>query len=163
MNNRFKKKRKESKFMGALANEERSWGIGPDGIVVGPKVASGPLPTWDDLSNRGSKAVPDAVIEAESKKAGKFRSLPLFLLMLLFAMIGTLYVRHVYDAQKLLSHVQQLRKENIRLHLERNRLNAEYDRITEPQTLVEAAKRLGLVEGHHYADDILIPQSGLIP
>ncbi|MBN8589217.1 MAG: hypothetical protein J0L94_12955 [Rhodothermia bacterium] len=163
MTKRFKKKTNKSKFMGALADEERSWGIGPDGIVIGPKIAAGPLPTWGDLTNRGSKAIPDEVIEAETKKAGNFRSLSLFLFMLLFGLIGTLYVRHVYDTQRILSHVQQLRKENIRLHLERNRLNGEYDQITDPQRLIGAAKQLGLVEGYQYADDIFIPQVGTNP
>lgn len=153
-----KRSSKESPFMGALTEEAwgKKWSADyPSGKAQ--KASGGRLPSWGDLTNRGSRAVPEETPKTKEAPATRnYRTLRIGAVILAGALLGLLYVRHVNDTQTILGHVQQLRKENIRLQLQNNRLKNQFDQITDPGKLVSSAKDLGLVEGYTYAQDIKI-------
>ena len=108
------------------------------------------LPSWDDL------------ISKNERRSGRdrYRSLDAvptrrFALLILFvASLFTLYVGHVHATQEILADVQDLRRENLRLHLEYNRLKSDFDRQVGPAVLYERARILGLEEGIVYGPTI---------
>jgi len=108
------------------------------------------LPGWDDLisknerlSGRDRNTIFDAV------PTRRFA-----LIILLIASLFTLYVGHVHATQEVLANVLELRRENLRLHLEYNRLKGEYDRQVGPAIIYQRARRLGLEEGIVYGPTI---------
>ncbi len=74
--------------------------------------------------------------------------------MLLAVTMFTLYVGHVQATQDVLADVQELRRENLRLHLRYNRVKGEFDRMTGPEVIYRRAKELGLEEGFAYGPAI---------
>jgi hypothetical protein len=78
------------------------------------------------------------------------------LLLLAVAAAFTLYVGHVHATQDLLAEVQLLRKDNVRLHMQHNRLKGEFDRRAGPAGLYERARALGLEEGIAYGPTITV-------
>ena len=119
-----------------------------------PKTYSG-LPGWKDLAAKNERT-------PRSGKKG-IGGLPVstarFVLMLVTAVtLFTLYVGHVHSTQELLADVQELRRENLRLHLRYNRVKGEFDRLTGPKTIYDRAHSIGLEEGFTYGPTIQIPR-----
>jgi hypothetical protein len=75
-------------------------------------------------------------------------------LIVVLAILFTTYVGHVHATQDLLANVQQLRRENLELHLKYNRLKGDFDRMVGPGVIYERAGRLGLVEDATYGPTI---------
>ena len=73
-----------------------------------------------------------------------------------FAAGFTIYVGHVHATQELLSTVQDMRQENLRLHLKYNRVKGHYDKMTGPETIHRRAQALGLREGFAFGSEIVI-------
>ena len=63
---------------------------------------------------------------------------------------GTLYVGHVHGTQQTFEQLHALRKENTRLHMERDRLKGELDHAMGPAMIYPKAYELGLEEGLEY-------------
>ena len=78
------------------------------------------------------------------------------LLILTLAIGFTLYVGHVHATQEALAELQQLRRENLRLHLKYNRLKGEFDQATSPTVIHRRARALGLQEELTYGPTILV-------
>ncbi|NNE71352.1 MAG: hypothetical protein HKN29_13445 [Rhodothermales bacterium] len=101
------------------------------------------LPRWQDLSStpasRGAHAQAGGLFAAVS-------TLRLALLIIATAALVTLYVGHVYATSELLAEVDQLRRENLDLHLRHNQVKADFDRASGPATIAARARTLGLVE-----------------
>lgn len=112
----------------------------------------GGLPGWKELSDgnarRPSSGKGSLVVERVS-------TLRFAILVLLAATLFTLYVGHVHATQDLLADVQQMRRENLNLHLKYNRVKGEYDRMIGPQVIYERARELGLEEGFAYGPSIM--------
>jgi hypothetical protein len=72
--------------------------------------------------------------------------------LLVGAVVGgfILYVGHVHATQQVLNEVQQLRRENMTLHLRYNRVKGEFDRATGPGVIYQRAEALGLKPGIPY-------------
>ncbi len=114
-----------------------------------PQVYSG-LPSWRDIS-AGNERKPAKSRRSKAKQLSTLR----FGLIVLFAVtLFTLYVGHVHATQEALAHVQELRRENLRLHLKYNRVKGEFDRMTGPEVIYRRAKELGLEEGFAYGPAI---------
>lgn len=112
-----------------------------------PRRASRTLPGWRELAKENEKVVrrPKRTEALDQISTAKFA-----LLILSVAAAFTLYVGHVHATQEALADVQQLRRENLRLHMQANRLQGEYDRLIGPSEIYERAFKLGLVEGVDY-------------
>lgn len=152
-----KRQKKTSAFMGTVADEKRGFDAGSESISVVRKLSAGKLPSWGDLSRRGVNTTATEAAKTSSKREPRrYATLRTLLILAAIAVLAILYVRHVYATQALLSEVEALRRENIRLHLGHNRVKSEYDRLTNPRDLVEAAKQNGLVEGYVYGETIHI-------
>lgn len=68
----------------------------------------------------------------------------------------TLYVGHVHSTQSLYEQLHAVRKENLRLHMERDRLKGEFDHATGPTIIYPRAHALGLDEGFEYGGTLTI-------
>ncbi len=73
------------------------------------------------------------------------------LLVVTIAAVFTLYIGHVYQTQDILNELQQLRRENLRLHLHHSQLKGEFDKATGPSVIYERASDMGLKDGFAYA------------
>jgi hypothetical protein len=71
---------------------------------------------------------------------------------------ATLYVGHVHATQSTFERLHAIRKENLRLHLERDRLKGELDHATGPTVIYPRAHKLGLEEGLEYGETIVVIQ-----
>jgi len=76
------------------------------------------------------------------------------LVLLALATVFTLFIGHVHATQDLLDELQQARRENLRLHLQHNRLKGEFDQATGPSVIYERAGAMGLEEGIAYGPTI---------
>lgn len=107
------------------------------------------LPGWKDLgqpTRRGKSKV-----RTLKRDAPLPTSTARFLGGLLVVVTAcTLYVGHIYDTQDLYAEVQQMRRQNMRLHLKHNRLKGAFDRATGPKTIYQRARPLGLKEDFTY-------------
>lgn len=101
------------------------------------------LPGWSDLSRgKASKGL-------RPEWDGLFAAVPtlrLALMIIATAAIVTLYVGHVYATTNLLTEVEQLRSDNLDLHLTHNQVKADFDRVSSPARIAQRARGLGLVE-----------------
>jgi hypothetical protein len=70
----------------------------------------------------------------------------------------TLYVGHVGATQSTYERLHAIQKENLRLHLERDRLKGELDHATGPTVIYPRAHKLGLEEGLAYGRTIVVIQ-----
>ncbi len=77
-------------------------------------------------------------------------------LILAIAAAFTVYVGHVHATRDLVVHVESLRQENLRLHLQFNRLKGDFDRGTGPSLIYQRAGALGLEEGIAYGPTIKV-------
>ena len=109
------------------------------------------LPGWKDLAAKNER-VPKSGKNGVSR--GRITTPKFALLLLALATLFTLYVGHVHSTQELLADVQELRRENLRLHLKHNRVKGEYDRLIGPGIIYERAHAMGLDEGYTYGPAI---------
>lgn len=109
------------------------------------------LPGWSDLakSNRRAPSTGRGATFLERISTTRFA-----VLIVLLAILFTTYVGHVHATQNLLADVQQLRRENLELHLKYNRLKGDFDGMVGPGVIYERAGRLGLVEDATYGPTI---------
>ena len=114
------------------------------------------LPGWSDLAAKKSGAVRKGGREAKPSLVDGVPTFRFAVLLVAACALFTLYVGHVYATQSLVSEVQQLRKENSRLVLKRNRLAGEFDRMTSPSVILGRAEALGLESSSEYAPTILL-------
>lgn len=114
----------------------------------GRRPSSAKLPGWGQLATPAA-GTPQRSGFFEGVSTGRFA-----LLILAIAAAFTLYVGHVHATQDLLAEVQQLRKDNMRLHMKYNRLNGEFDRRVGPAVIHERARALGLEEDIRYGPTI---------
>lgn len=77
-------------------------------------------------------------------------------IVLLVSGAFTLYVGHVHATKDLLEKVQEVRSENQRLHLKRNRLKGEFSRKVSPSVIYERARDLGLRESVTYGPPVSV-------
>lgn len=114
------------------------------------------LPDWTDLerpSNRRRRDGPSDESFLERVSTIRF-ALAVFVLAGAF----TLYVGHVHATRSLLNEVQELRAENKRLHLKRNRLKGKYARKTRPDVIYKRARELGLRASVTYGPPVSIEE-----
>jgi hypothetical protein len=78
------------------------------------------------------------------------------LLLALACAALTLYVGHLYASQSLVDEVQELRRENLRLVMQQNRLRGEFDRMTAPAVILQRADAIGLRASGEYAPVIIV-------
>lgn len=119
-------------------------------------VATSGLPGWSDLAAKKNGAVRKGGREAKPSLVDGVPTFRFAVLLVAACALFTLYVGHVYATQALVSEVQQLRKDNSRLVLKRNRLAGEFDRMTSPSVILSRAEALGLESSSEYAPTILL-------
>ena len=113
------------------------------------------LPDWTDLEPPTNRRRPDPSEETFLQQVSTVRFATIVLLL---AGAFTLYVGHVHATKDLLGNVQEVRAENQRLHLKRNRLQGEFARKTSPSVIYERARALGLRESVTYGEPISIDE-----
>ncbi len=113
-------------------------------------VASGRLPGWGDL---GGEPLARKVGRTE-RLLGRISMGRFVLLVVAAAVAFLLYVGHVYRTQEILSELQTVRRENLRLHLKYNRVKGAFDAATAPAVIIPEAQALGLEEGIAYGPAI---------
>ena len=122
------------------------------------RTSSTKLPGWSDLAGKKNKAGKKKR-NAKGVKPGLVDGVPTLrfaVLLVTACALFTLYVGHVYATQALVSDVQTLRKDNLRLVLKHNRLRGEFDRMTSPAVILDRAEALGLAPSGDYAPAIHI-------
>ena len=120
-------------------------------VLSTPKNA---LPGWHDLAtgeNERHRRRARNVSVLEAISTARFA-----LLIAAVAAVFTVYVGHVHATRDLLSTVTALRQENLRLHLQHNRLKGDFDRATGPSLIYQRAGALGLEEGIAYGPTIRV-------
>jgi cell division protein FtsL len=100
------------------------------------------LPDWADLERPKNTRRPDSATDESFLE--RISTVRFALVVLLLAGAFTLYVGHVHATRSVLSEVQELRAENKRLHLKRNRLKGKFARKTSPSVIYDRARELGL-------------------
>lgn len=109
---------------------------------------------WADLARPGTSAARKRV-----RPPGLVEALPTLrfaLGVLAVCAALTLYVAHQYASQRLAEEVQALRREQLRLVLQHNRLRGEYDQMTAPTVILRRADELGLRASADYGPTILV-------
>ena len=71
-------------------------------------------------------------------------------LIVVGCLIVTLYVGHVYATRATAADLQAATRENLHLHLKRERLRGMLDHLTGPAVILNRAAALGLEEGISY-------------
>ncbi len=141
---------------GRAAGERRSGGKSQlrQSNRTGPRPSSGDgasstwsrhgtaLPDWTDLETPTNR--PRTQSPADESFLERISTVRFALTVLVLAGAFTLYVGHVHATRSVLSEVQELRAENKRLHLKRNRLKGQFARKTSPAVIYERARELGL-------------------
>ena len=116
--------------------------------------SSGPteaLPGWNELVTANQRALGGGRRATFLERISTTR---FALLIVALAILFTMYVGHVHATQDLLADVQQLRRENLQLHLKYNRLKGEFDQMVGPSVIYERARELGLEENAVYGPTI---------
>lgn len=128
----------------------------PPGPPLVPRAPgkAGRLPSWSELASpggagRAAKARANAFVESISTKQ-------FVLIIVALATAFTVYINHVNATQEVASELQQLKRENLRLHLKYNRLKGEFDTATGPAMIYRRAETLGLEEGYSYGPTIIV-------
>jgi len=114
------------------------------------------LPDWTDLETPTNQRRPGP--SAEESFLERISTVRFAIVVLLLAGAFTLYVGHVHATQDVLSEVQELRTENKRLHLKRNRLEGKFARKTSPAVIYERARELGLRASVTYGPPVSIEE-----
>lgn len=87
----------------------------------------------------------------EPKVVARVSTLQFGLIIFILAGVLTGYIGHIHTSQDLLGEINLQRRENVRLHLQHNRLVADYNASIGPSVIYERAEVLGLQRGHEYA------------
>jgi hypothetical protein len=114
----------------------------------------GALPTWKELEHRQNRRAIGSSrsnIFLETVSTAKMA-----ILIIALAAGFTAYVGHVHATQELLSSVQDMREDNMRLHLKYNRVKGQYDKLTGPETIHRRARELGLTEGFAFGSEVIV-------
>lgn len=119
-----------------------------------PTSKSPALPGWNDLT-----------VSNERRRHGRhghsflerISTTRFVLLVAGLAVFFTLYVGHVHATQDIVVHLQQERRENLRLHLKYNRLKGDFDEMVGPSVIYRRAHGLGLVEDPAFGATIEVP------
>ena len=120
------------------------------------KLSAGVLPSWRDLATSNEREDKRPRLPAQLDKVSTVR---FGLVLLAVATVVTLFIGHVHATQDLLDDLQQARRENLRLHLQHNRLKGAFDQATGPSVVYERAGTMGLVEGIEYGPTIKASES----
>ena len=113
--------------------------------------ASHDLPSWRDLATSNERTPGPSRLGTLIEKVS---TMQFGLLVLTIAAVFTLYVGHVYATQDVLVELQQLRRENLRLHLKHNQLKSAFDQATGPSVVYQRAWAMGLEDGIDYGPTI---------
>ena len=121
--------------------------------AAGRKPSAGGLPSWRDLatSNQREAQRPHLLAQIENVSTVRFG-----LVLLAVATVFTLFIGHVHATQDLLDELQQARRENLRIHLQHNRLKGAFDQATGPSVVYERAGAIGLEKSIEYGPTIKI-------
>ena len=113
------------------------------------------LPGWGDLeaSNERTARHRQASALLDAVPSTRF-----VVFLLAIAAIFTLYVGHVHASQDVLADLQELRHDNLHLHLKYNQLKGDFDRLTGPAAVYEKARAMGFVEGYEYGPTIQVEE-----
>ena len=134
---------------------------------AGPRASSGDgasswsrhgtaLPEWTDLEPPTNKRRREP--SSDESFLERISTVRFALIVLVLAGAFTLYVGHVHATRSLLSEVQELRAENKRLHLKRNRLKGKFARKTSPSVIYERARELGLRASVTYGPPVSVDE-----
>ena len=101
------------------------------------------LPGWSDIQglNQRKSAAP----REQATFLGRISTARFALIVLGLGVLFTLYVGHVHATQQILAELEEERRENLRLHLQHNRLKGDFDQMVGPSVIYERAHALGLV------------------
>ena len=113
------------------------------------------IASWKSLSVFEEPANPNSRGSVTKISTARFA-----LVLFLVAGVFTLYIAHVYASQDLLNSLQQMRRDNLQLHLSHNRITGAIDRATGPSVIYRRAAALGLEEGITYGPPILLDETG---
>lgn len=111
------------------------------------------LPGWTDLETPTNKRSSERSDETFLREVSTIRFAAIVLLV---AAAFIFYVGHVHATKDLLGQVQEVRAENQRLHLKRNRLQGEFARKTSPSVIHERAQDMGLEESVTYGPPVRV-------
>ncbi len=111
------------------------------------------LPGWTDLETPQNRQTSG---DSEETFLEQVSTIRFAVGVLLLATAFTLYVGHVHATKDLLGRVQEVRTENQRLHLKRNRLQGEFARKTSPSVIYERARELGLEASVTYGSPVRV-------
>ncbi|MEX1055181.1 MAG: hypothetical protein WED81_04070 [Rhodothermales bacterium] len=123
---------------------------------AGTKGKSGTLPGWNELATANQRLIRG---DRGNSFLEKISTKRFALLIVVTAILCTLYVGHVHATQDLLAEVQRARRENLRLHLKYNRLKGEFDRMIGPSAIYGRASGIGLIEDPAFGPTIRIEDS----
>jgi hypothetical protein len=110
-------------------------------------------PSWKELAQKGS------MVEQETpilEPIARYQTLKFAAALLSLVVIGTFYVRHINTTEKVYKEYRILSQQNTVLRLEKDRLTAEYNRISSPQAVLKKATALGLREGYKFEQTITV-------
>ncbi len=89
-------------------------------------------------------------ISPKPRVLARISTLRFSLVVFAIAAAFTIYIGHVYQSQDLLDEMNLQQQENVRLHLQHNRILAEYNAATGPSVIYRRAQTLGLQDKPEY-------------
>ncbi len=101
------------------------------------------LPGWSDIQGLNQRK--SAPLRGGAAFLGRISTVRFALFVVGFGILFTLYVGHVHTTRRILSELERERQENLRLHLQYNRLKGDFDQMVGPSVIYERAHALGLV------------------
>ncbi|MXW63419.1 MAG: hypothetical protein F4Y00_10590 [Bacteroidetes bacterium SB0662_bin_6] len=101
------------------------------------------LPGWSDIQGLNKRTSADS--REEATFLGRISTARFALIVLGLGVLFTLYVGHVHATQQILAELEAERRENLRLHLQHNRLKGDFDQMVGPSVIYARAHELGLV------------------
>ena len=101
------------------------------------------LPGWSDIQGLNKRTSADP--REEATFLGRISTARFALIVFGLGVLFTLYVGHVHATQQILAELEEERRENLRLHLQHNRLKGDFDQMVGPSVIYERAHALGLV------------------
>ncbi len=154
------------KFTGVLERDKRSntpaWkkpnirqGASPRETSTSEGATSS-LPDWSEIDRPENRRLARGRRQTTGLAAWPTKRTLVWLVVL--GLLLTLYIGHVHATKQLLVEVQDLRQENLQLHLKYNRLRGELQESAGPATVYERARRLGLTEGSSFGPTIHIDE-----
>ena len=115
--------------------------------------AMGAIRNWQELTVVDESA-------AKPKVIARIPTLHFGLIIFIIAGILTFYIGHIHRSQDLLGAINHQRRENVRLHLQHNRLVADYNASIGPSVIYERGAALGLQSGYEAGERIQSTQEG---